>query len=189
MASALPLRRHLFSVEEYHEMGRAGILGPESRVELIDGELIDMAPIGSRHASVVAQLTMLFSRQVGDKALVWTQNPFIARPRSEPQPDVTLLRPRPDDFRNSLPTPDDILLLVEVSDTTLQYDRSVKVPLYARYGIGEVWIVNLPARMLEIHREPKDGAYRVKLERSAIDVVSPLAVPDASVDLSPLLAD
>jgi Uma2 family endonuclease len=189
MASALPIRHHLFSVEDFHEMGRAGILGPDSRVELIEGELIDMAPIGSRHAGVVAALSMHFSRRVGDAAVVWTQNPIAAPPRSEPQPDISLLRPREDGYQGSLPTANDILLLIEVAETTLQYDRTVKLPLYARHGVREVWIVNLPERMLEIYREPQGRAYRVGLQHAATDVASPLALPDAGVKLSELLAD
>jgi Uma2 family endonuclease len=165
-------------------MGRAGILRPDSRVELIEGELIDMAPIGSHHASVVAELTMLFSRQVGDEALVWTQNPMAAPPKSELQPDITLLRPTQHRYRDSLPTADDVLLLVEVAETTLQYDRKVKLPLYARHGVREVWIVNLPERVLEIYREPHNGAYRIRQQCSAADVASPAALPRISVKLS-----
>jgi Uma2 family endonuclease len=132
---------------------------------------------------------MLFSRQVGDRALVWTQNPIAAPPRSEPQPDVALLSPRPDRYRDSLPTPNDVLLLVEVADTTLQYDRAVKLPLYARHSIGEVWIVNLPEPRLEIHRDPQDGAYRSREERSAADTASPAALPNVDLTLRELLAD
>ena len=170
-------------------MGHAGILDTNSRVELIEGELIDMAPIGSLHASVVATLSGLFFRQVGSEALVWTQNPISIPPDSEPQPDIALLRPSADRYRGSLPTANDVLLLVEVADTTLQYDRAVKLPLYATHGIREVWILNLPDRVLEMYREPQTGAYRVKLERVATDLASPLALPTVRVDLSEMLTD
>ena len=188
MASVLALPRHKLSVEQFHEMGRAGILDANSRVELIEGELIDMAPIGSLHASVVAVLSMLFVRQVGDAALVWTRNPISVPPDSEPQPDISLLRPSRDGYRSSLPTADDVLLLVEVADTTLQYDRMVKLALYARHGIREVWIVNLPDRVVEMYRQPENGAYRVKLERVATDIASPLAISTVRVDLSEMLS-
>ena|SRR5438105_5557032 len=186
--ASLPLPRHKLSVEQFHEMGRAGILREDSRVELIEGELIDMAPIGSLHASVVNTLSMLFS-QFRQIAIVATQNPVTLQPYNEPQPDIALLRPKPDRYRDALPSAQDVLLVIEVADTSLQYDRTVKLSLYARHGIRETWIVNLAERKLEIYRQPGDGRYRAKLERQAADTVSPEALPMVSVDLTDVLSD
>src|SRR5438093_104740 len=123
--ASLPLPRHKLSVEQFHEMGRAGILREDSRVELIEGELIDMAPIGNLHASIVSALSMLFSQRVGDAAIVWPQNPLSLPPHDEPQPDIALLRPKADRYRDALPAASDVLLVIEVADTSLQYDRTV----------------------------------------------------------------
>lgn len=140
-------------------MGEVGILAPDSRVELIEGELIDMAPIGSPHASTVSLLTKFFIRNLGETGTVFTQNPVRLLPDSEPQPDVMVLKPRADDYRGSLPTPTEVLLLIEVSDTTTEYDRRVKVPLYARHGIPEVWLFDLKAELLEVYTAPGAKGY------------------------------
>ena len=135
------LTRWRFTVHDYHRMGEAGILHEDDRVELIEGELVEMAAIGTRHFSCVNGLTRMLVRGVGDEAIVSVQNPVRLDEHSEPQPDLTVLRMR--DYRESLPVPEDVLLLIEVSDPTLAYDRGVKLPLYARSGIREVWIVDL----------------------------------------------
>jgi Uma2 family endonuclease len=124
---------------------------------------------------------------VGDLGVVSVQNPVTLPPHSEPQPDFAILRPGFDRLPGGLPHHDDVLLLIEVADTTLAYDRS-KLRLYARHGIREIWIVNLTGRVLELYREPADEAYRVKLERSAADTASPLALPTVGVELSGLFA-
>ena len=127
----VPRRR--FTVDEYYRMGEAGVFAPEERVELIEGEIVSMAPIGNRHMACVARLTRALSRAVADAALVWPQgNAILLPPRNAPQPDAALLRPRADDYGGSSARPEDILLIVEVADTTYRYDRRVKVPLYAR---------------------------------------------------------
>ena len=131
MSATFAPTRHKLSVEDYHKLGDAGVLTEDSRVELVDGELIDMAPIGSLHASVVSTLSMFFARHVGDRAIVSTQNPVILPPDSEPQPDIALLKPSADRYRNALPTASDVLLIIEVADTTLDYDRTIKLPRYA----------------------------------------------------------
>lgn len=187
MNETLTPTRHRFSVEDYHKLGAAGVLNADSRVELIDGELIDMAPVDSLHASVVNALSMLFARQAADRAIVSTQNPVSLPPTSEPQPDIALLQPRSDGYRNALPTADDVLLLVEVADTTLAYDRTEKLSLYAKRRIREVWIVNLPDRALEMYRDPRDGKYRTKLEQLSSGCASPEALPAVFVELSELL--
>jgi Uma2 family endonuclease len=160
------LTKHCFSVNEYHMMADSGIFSEEDRVELIDGEIIDMSPIGSRHAACVARLTDIFSQAIVSKASVWVQNPVLINEISEPVPDVTLVKRRHDFYAEGHPTPSDILLIVEVSDSTLAYDRSIKLPLYARAGIVEVWIFNLQKDAIEAHREPVNGMYQqVKVYR------------------------
>ena len=154
------LPRHRLTVEEFHRMGETGILRPDACVELIEGEIIDMAPIGSPHASAVARLAQLFVQALGSTAVVWIQNPIVLGDYSEPQPDLILLRPRDDFYRHALPRPADALLVVEVSDTSLRFDREVKLPLYARSNIPETWIVDLEHRVLMVYRNPADAGYR-----------------------------
>jgi Uma2 family endonuclease len=158
---SLQISRHCFTVAEFERMGEAGIFAKDARLELIEGEIVEMSPIGSRHAACVKFLSRYLNRAIGDEALVSTQDPIQLDDYSEPQPDVALLRLRDDFYRHAHPTPDDVLLIIEVADTTLDYDRLVKVPLYARAGIREVWIVNLPAEQIEIYAEPAGDAYQI----------------------------
>lgn len=151
------VRRRRFTVEEYHRMGEAGILGEGERVELIEGEIVEMNPIGSRHAACVKGLTSLLGRLLGDELLLDVQNPVRLDGGLEPQPDLAVVRAR--DYRDSLPVPEDVLLVIEVSDTTLRYDRNVKLPLYARAGIKEAWIVDLPNKAIERHNDPSQTGY------------------------------
>jgi Uma2 family endonuclease len=152
------LTRWRFTVHDYHRMGEAGILHEDDRVELIEGELVEMTAIGTRHFSCVNQLNRLLVMHVGDEAIVSVQNPVRLNEYTEPQSDLAVIRPR--DYRESLPKPEDVLLLIEVSDTTLAYDRGVKLPLYARAGIREVWIVDLPGETIERHTDPSEEGYR-----------------------------
>jgi Uma2 family endonuclease len=150
--------RWRFTVHDYHRMGDAGILHEDDRVELIEGELVQMTAIGTKHFSCVNRLNRMLVMNVGDEAIVSVQNPVRLNDYNEPQPDLTVIRPR--DYREALPMPEDVLLLIEVSDTTLAYDRGVKLPLYARAGIGEVWIVNLPVETIERYTGPSADGYR-----------------------------
>ncbi len=120
-----PIRRHRFNVADYHRMGEAGILNEDDRVELIDGEIIEMTPIGSPHGGRVKQLNYLLTRAVGEEAIIAAQDPVILGDRSEPEPDLALLRPRADFYKESHPQPDDVLLLIEVADTSLEKDCQV----------------------------------------------------------------
>jgi Uma2 family endonuclease len=149
--------RRRFTVHDYHRMGEAGILHEDDRVELIEGEIVEMAAIGTRHFTCVNQLNRLLVRGVGDAAIVSVQNPVRLDEHTEPQPDLAVLQTR--DYRESLPMPEDVLLLIEVSDTTLAYDRGVKLPLYARAGIPEVWIVDLMGEVIERHTGPSGDGY------------------------------
>ncbi|MFO7285988.1 MAG: Uma2 family endonuclease [Gammaproteobacteria bacterium] len=178
-------RRHRITVDDYHRMAEVGLLAPDARVELIDGEIFEMAPIGKEHNSVVDQLTRLFVRAVGD-AIVRVQGSIRLGTTSEPQPDLVLLRPSADFYRSRFATAADALLVVEVSDTTLRYDRDVKVPLYARHGVLEVWIVDLSNERLLVFEEPEGGDYRRRDVVERPSRMSIAALPRVDVDLSAL---
>jgi len=148
--------RHLISVDAFHRMGETGILGPADRVELIDGEIIDMSPIGALHAAIVDLLARHFGRRAGDAVFVRCQNPLRLDDMSEPEPDIAILRPRADFYTTAHPGPADVLLVIEVADTSLSYDLAVKVPLYARHGIPEVWVIDSATRRTQVFREPRE---------------------------------
>lgn len=179
-------QRHAISAEEYLRMGEAGVFAPEARLELIEGEIVEMAPIGSPHAGTVAILTHLLLRAAGDRALLWVQNPLIVGERSVPQPDLALLKPRADSYTRSHPGPGDVLLLVEVSDTTLAFDLETKVPIYARAGIVETWVVDLQERALRVFRDPSASGYRTSFTVSAKETVKPAALPEATIEVAAL---
>jgi Uma2 family endonuclease len=184
-ASMQRVTRWRFTVHDYHRMGEAGILHEDDRVELIEGELVEMAAIGTRHFSCVNRLNRLLVMSVGDEAIVSVQNPVRLNEFTEPQPDLTVIRPR--DYRVSLPEPEDVLLLMEVSDTTLAYDRGVKLPLYARAGIREVWIVNLPAETIERYTDPSgDGYQRTERARRSKTIES-VTLPELSFRVDEVL--
>ena len=180
-------QRHRITVHEYHRMAEIGLLAPDARVELIEGEIIDMAPIGSEHASVVDQLNHLLVRAVGERAIVRVQGSVRLSHITEPEPDVAVLRPRADFYRHEHPNGADILLLIEVSDSTLRYDRDVKVPLYAKHGVAETWIVNLRDHCLSTYADPADGRYRTHATVAELGVTPLAALPAVTVNLSKLL--
>jgi Uma2 family endonuclease len=179
--------RHRYTVADYYRMGEAGILAPDARVELIDGEIIDMAPPGNLHAGIVDQLALLLGSAVAGRAQVRVQNPLRLDEHSEPQPDVSVLRPRIDFYKSGHPRPADALLVVEVADTSLRFDRDDKIPLYARHGIPEVWLVELKAKRLVRYRNPQQGAYASVDEP---DLGSPIEIAalETRLDLSTLFA-
>jgi len=178
--------RHHLSIDDYHKMAEVGILAPDVNVELIEGEIIDMAPIGSQHAGMVAYLIDLLTHQLAKKAIINVQNPIILGTQSEPQPDLLILKPRKDFYRQAHPKPDDVFLLIEISDTTLQYDREIKIPLYATYNIPEIWLVNIKEQRLEIYRTPQPGS-KLYQDIKLLDrgTASPLAL-EMSVDVNAL---
>ena len=156
---AVQVERQRFTVEDYYKMAEAGILKPEDRVELINGEIIKMSPIKSQHAGHVTRLNALLSKLIGDNALVSVQNPIRIDNFSEPEPDIALLKPVSHFYIEGHPEPKDVFLLIEVADSSLRYDQKVKLALYARAGIPEVWIINLLARCVEVYRQPEAGRY------------------------------
>jgi Uma2 family endonuclease len=155
------ISRYYFSVAEFERMGEAGVFTKDARLELIEGEIIEMSPIGSRHAACVSFLNRFLNRTVGDSALVSVQNPIRLNDFSEPEPDLALLRLRDDFYRDAHPTPADVLLIIEVADTTLAYDRQVKTPLYAKAGVAEIWIINLTEEQIEVYAEPAGDTYQI----------------------------
>ena len=157
---SVQIAKRWFTVAQFNRMGEAGILTEDDRVELIAGEIIEISPIGKRHAACVDRLVELFSERLQRRAIIRVQSPIVLDDYSEPQPDIALLKRREDFYESALPAPEDVLLVVEVSDTTLEYDRQVKVPLYARAGIMEVWVVNLMDEQVEIYTNPTGGAYQ-----------------------------
>jgi Uma2 family endonuclease len=173
--------RHRFTVEDYHRMAEAGILGEDDRVELIEGEIVEMPPLGSGHAGTVNRLTRLFGRSLGDRAVVAIQNAVRIGDLSEPQPDVALLRPRPDFYGDAHPQPEDVLLLVEVAETSVAFDRRVKASLYARSGIREYWIVDLSAGLVDIHTAPVGDVYQELRSVGPGELVSPTTFPDVEL--------
>jgi Uma2 family endonuclease len=179
-------RRYRFSVEEYLRMGEAGILSEDDRVELIDGEVLAMPPIGIPHTSAVNRIGNRLKEQFGRRVILSVHNPVRIGDFSLPQPDIALLRPRDDFYLGAYPGPDDVLLLVEVAESSVHYDRDKKVPLYAAAGVEECWLVNIPARTLTIYREPRADGYRGVTMADDLRRVAPAALPDCVIDLHEL---
>jgi Uma2 family endonuclease len=177
------------SVSEYRLMGKVGILHEDDRVELIEGEIITMSPIGPLHASLTSLLFRRLGYRVEGRAIPWTQSPIYLGPRSEPQPDFALLRYRPDAYRNALPKAGDALLLVEIADSSTQYDREVKLPLYARHGIPEYWIINVPEQRIEVYIEPDvAGACYQESQLVSGGILAPLCFPDIRLEIGEIFA-
>jgi Uma2 family endonuclease len=178
--------RRRFTVDEYHRMAEAGILHEDDRVELIGGEIVEMSPIGGRHAACVREINRLLGRQVDDELRVDVQSPVRLGERGEPQPDLAVIRAR--DYGDSLPTPEDVLLLIEVADTSLASDRDVKLPLYARAGIAEVWLVDLNGGAIERHTEPSENGYRLVRRAMPGETLESAALPGLAAPVDVVLA-
>ena len=183
----LPVRR--FTVAEYYAMAEAGILTEDDRVELIDGVIVEMSPVGSRHVGCVNLYTRWLSQLVGDRAILQVQGSIHLDDDTEPQPDLALLRDRPDFYSSSHAEPSDVLLLIEVADSSVGYDRHEKLPRYARAGIPEVWITVLPERIIEAHTEPSGGRYTRNRIYVPGDTISPGALPDIELAVSDILPE
>ena len=181
-------QRYRVDVQEYLRMGEAGVFGPDTRLELIEGEIIEMAPIGSPHAGTVIVLTRLFIELAGNKAMVSVQNPLTVGKRSVPQPDLALLKPRADSYRRSHPTANDVLLVVEVADTSLAFDTGTKVPLYAKAGIVEAWVVDLEDHVIRVFRDPSAKGYQTSFTASGDQKIGALALPRISISAGDLFS-
>ena len=181
--------RRPFTNAEYHALAEVGILAPDERVQLIAGDIIVMSPVGNRHAACVAFIDDAFSllRLAPARARVRSQSPLVMPDYSEPEPDATLLAWREDGYAFRHPHPEDVLLLVEVSDSTLRYDRDVKLPLYAAAGVPEVWIVNLRDDWIESHTEPMEDGYRSTRRYALGDSIAPQAFPDLSMPVERII--
>ncbi len=181
------LIRHKFTVEQYHQMATNGIFAPSDRLELINGEIIEMSPIGIRHASCVRRSINLFAKKLGDLAIIDAQDPIKLNDLSEPQPDIAVLRPRADFYATAHPQPQDILLLIEVADTTINSDRAVKVPLYASNGISELWLIDLNNQIIEVYYEPIGDRYRYMQLFQTGQTIHLQAFPHISLDINEIL--
>lgn len=177
--------RRLFTTDEYHRMAETGILHEDDRVELIEGEVVEMPPIGGRHAACVAELTWLLGRQLSDEFRLGVRNPVKLEERGEPQPDLAVIHAR--NYAGFLPSPEDVLLLMEVSDTSLAYDRDIKLPLYARSGIGEVWILDLVGGTVERHTEPAYEGYRLVRRARRGETLRSEVLPDLVLPVDAML--
>jgi Uma2 family endonuclease len=184
---SVQLLRHRFTVDDYHEMARAGVLGEDDRVELVEGEIVDMTPIGSRHAASVNVLTRHFAIGCGTRAIVQPQGPLRLGSGTELQPDLLVLKPDPDFYRAAPPGPSAVFLLIEVGDTSITYDRTIKLQLYARAGIPEAWLVDLSLGRIELYREPTADGYAVELVRHRGERVASLAFPGIEVDAAEVI--
>ena len=152
--------KYKFTTQEYHLMSEVGMFAPEHRLELIKGEIVEMSPIGRKHCACIAKLQKKFEQILGENIIVWTQNSIHLDGESEPQPDLALLKLRADFYEERLPRSKDILLIVEVADSTISYDRDVKMPLYAELGIIEAWLVDVNAKTLTKYTEPSCTGYK-----------------------------
>lgn len=179
--------RKRFTVDDYYRMAEIGILSENDRTELIEGEIIEMSPIGDPHLTAVNRATMIFARGIGDKVVVSVQNPAHMDRYNEPQPDVLLIRPREGFYGTGKPDPEDVVLLIEVSDTSLRFDRKVKVAIYARNRIREVWIIDLEGEAIHVYREPKGNTYASIETKERSEMISPQAFPDFSLKVSDLI--
>jgi Uma2 family endonuclease len=183
----IEVSRYLFTIEQYDRMGEAGVFKEEDRIELIEGEIVYIPPIKSPHAGTVDQLANGFARHLLDRTIVRTQSPIRLGPYSEPQPDIALLKPRADYYKNTHPEPLDVMLIVEVADTTVRYDRETKIPMYARSGIPEVWLINLVDKCIEVYWEPSPTGYRQQTYYQRHQYISPQAYSDLQLALEDIL--
>jgi Uma2 family endonuclease len=182
-----PVLRGPFTVETYRRLGELGILREDDRVELIDGQVVEMTPIGDRHASCVRRLLDVFSRDAREVAITDVQNPVVLGPHDSPQPDIVLLTRRPGGYPRH-PRAPDILLLIEVADTSLSYDRETKIPRYAQAGIPEAWLVDLVAETISVFRRPGPNAYGDIVTVRRGEILRPLLLPEVALTADEILA-
>jgi len=184
---SVQVARRYFSADEYHRMGEAGIFSEDDRVELIEGEILKMSPIGSRHAATVKRLNGQLNRLLGDRAIVSVQDPILLNDFSETQPDIAILRRRDDFYARAHPSASDALLIIEIADTSVEYDHDIKLPAYARSAVPEVWIVDLPAETVVAHADLANGVYRAVSTYRRGDSITPLHFPDFSIEVVSIL--
>jgi Uma2 family endonuclease len=181
------VRRWPLTVDDYHRLAEVGVFSPEEGVELIEGDVFLLSPIRSRHAACVRRLDDRLRERLGRRAIVSVQCPLRLGAHSEPEPDLALLRSRADYYADGHPSSPDVLLLIEVMETTRDYDRGVKLALYARSGIAEVWLVDLPSERIEVHRRPLGDIYTETRIHPRGQVVAPQAFPDVKLAADAIL--
>ncbi len=184
---SVELQRRPFTADEYEALGRAGILDEDDRVELIEGEIVETAPIGKRHSACVARLNRLFSERAAEQAIVWVQSQIRLSDFSQPEPDVTLLTLRDDFYEDRHPGPADVLLLIEVADASLEADREIKIPLYGRSGVREAWLVDLQGRAVEVYRSPSADGYDAVERVAPPGILRPQALEGVEVSVEEVL--
>jgi Uma2 family endonuclease len=172
------LLTHKFTTQQYHLMHEAGVFEQGDRLELINGEIKKMSPIGRKHATCVARLTKRLELKLGDCSIIWSQNPIRLADSSEPQPDLAILKPREDFYEEGLPEPSDILLIIEVADSTISYDCEIKAPLYALAGIREMWLFDVNKKVIEGYSHASASGYKQINRYEQNDTLSILAFPD-----------
>jgi len=187
-AADLSARRVRFSVADFYRMGELGLFAPDERIELIDGELVKMPPFGPGHAGCVDEFADLLRVRLPDTVIVRTQNPIRLHDQAEPDPDIAVVVRRSGYYRAGHPSPSDVLLVIEVADSSLAYDLGIKAPMYAAAGIAEYWVVDLTGRQMVVLREPQDGQYQSEQTLTASDILRPLAFPDVSIAVTDALA-
>lgn len=188
MAVETAVARRLFTREEYHRMGEAGVLRPDERVELIRGEIVEMSPIGRRHVAFVDNLTQLLVTRLAGRAIVSVQNPVAISDDTEPRPDLKVLRRRDVPYKEREAWGEDVLLLIEVAETSLRYDRTTKLDIYAGAGIPEYWVVDARTESVGVHRDPRDGRYQDVSRVAGAASVTLRAFPDVTLALSEIFA-
>lgn len=179
--------KRLFTVEEFHRMADAGVFGEDDRLELLAGEIVEMTPIGARHAACVDRLARELQLQTTADVIVRVQSPIVPAAGSEPQPDISVLRYRSDFYRDRHPGPHDVLLVIEVADRSMVIERGIKLPLYARVGIAEVWIVDLTASAVEVYRQPSADGYRETHRLSSGERLASASLPGFAVSIAALV--
>lgn len=188
MAVEVAAARRLFTREEYHRMGEVGILKPTDRVELIRGEIVEMSPIGRRHYAFVNNLTQVLVVRLAGRAIVAVQGPIALSDDTEPEPDLAIIRRRAVPYKEREAYADDALLLIEVAESSLAYDRTTKLRLYAEAGIPEYWVVDCTAESIEVHRTPEAGRYRDVSRVAGVATVTLQAFPDVVLTLGEIFA-
>jgi Uma2 family endonuclease len=186
MPPPLRLLPGAFTVEKYYKLGELGVFHEDDRVELVNGQIVPMSPIGDAHANCVRRLNTLLSRRLGERAIVDVQNPVILGEYDSPQPDITVLKSRADGYRKH-PRSRDILLVIEVADSSLAYDRDVKIPRYAQAGISEVWIVDVNAETIGVYRDPESDGYRSVQTVKRGEIVRPVKLAAVQIGVDEIL--
>jgi Uma2 family endonuclease len=184
---AVQIAKHLFDISEYHRLAQAGIFSEDDRVELIKGEVIEMSPIGSAHAACVSRLDDLLHTSVRHSVQIRVQNPLQLDDFSEPEPDIALVRPRKDHYALAHPRPEDVLSVIEIADTSIEYDRHVKLPMYARAGIPEAWLIDLNQDVIGKFSEPRDGQYPTYGEARRGETIASTVLPTLTLAADDIL--